>query len=300
MQHATVVVRPAAALRLRAFQQLTNPGITAFVGLSAAAGYIVSARTTADPVSLTLVVIATMAMSGGAAAFNHISERHLDARMRRTRRRPLPAGPNGVRAATNFAWALTAFGAALAIATLPALTFVLLAACHVTYVYVYTPLKLKSEWCTLVGAIPGALPVLAGSAAAGATADVAALALTGVLFAWQIPHFYAIGWRTRDDYAAAGFRMMTVRDESGAHTAATALGFAIAMQVCTVLLTRAIGASLIAAVCAHAAGTAYIVAALWFLQRRDQTRAGWLFVVSLVSLPVILAALILSTLTAAP
>src|SRR5687767_15420340 len=98
--------------------------------------------------------MATMAMSGGAAALNHISERHLDARMRRTRQRPLPAGVIGVRAATNFAWAITAFGAALAIATLPALTLFFLAACHVTYVYVYTPLKLKSEWCTIVGAIP--------------------------------------------------------------------------------------------------------------------------------------------------
>ncbi|MEX2284218.1 MAG: UbiA family prenyltransferase, partial [Gemmatimonadota bacterium] len=155
MQPATVVVQPAA-LRVRAFQQLTKPGITAFVGLSAAAGYVVTTRNNADPVSLALVVIATMAMSGGAAAMNHISERHLDARMKRTRQRPLPAGVIGVRAATNFAWALTGFGAALAIATLPALTFFFLAACHVTYVYVYTPLKLKSEWCTIVGAIPGA------------------------------------------------------------------------------------------------------------------------------------------------
>ncbi|MEX2284084.1 MAG: UbiA family prenyltransferase, partial [Gemmatimonadota bacterium] len=144
--------------------------------------------------------------------------------------------------------------------------------------------------------IPGALPVLAGSAAAGASGDVAALALTGVLFAWQIPHFYAIGWRTRDDYAAAGFRMMTVSDDSGARTAATALGFAIATQACVVLLTRAIGASPIAMACAHTAGTVYIVAALLFLQRRDKTRASWLFFVSLLALPTILTSLILSTL----
>ena len=299
MQHATVVVRPAA-LRLRAFQQLTKPGITAFVGLSAAAGYIVTAGSGADPVSLALVVLATMAMSGGAAALNHIAERHLDARMRRTRLRPLPAAVIGVRAATNFAWALTAFGAALAIATLPVFTFVFLAACHATYVYVYTPLKLKSEWCTLVGAIPGALPVLAGSAAARASGDVAALALAGVLFAWQIPHFYAIGWRTRDDYAAAGFRMMTVSDVSGVRTAATALGFAITTQICTVLLTRAIDASLIATAIAHIAGTVYIVAALSFLHRRDKTRASWLFFVSLLTLPAILTAMMLSAMIAAP
>jgi heme O synthase-like polyprenyltransferase len=143
------------------------------------------------------------------------------------------------------------------------------------------------------------LPVLAGSAAAGASGDVAALALAGVLFAWQIPHFCAIGWRTRADYAAAGFRMMTVSDDRGVRTAATALGFAMTMQVCTVLLTRAIDASLIATMSAHTAGTVYIVAALSFLHRRDKTRASWLFIVSLVALPAILTALIMSTLIAA-
>jgi heme o synthase len=144
----------------------------------------------------------------------------------------------------------------------------------------------------LVGAIPGALPVLAGAAAAGVP-NAASLALTGLLFTWQIPHFMAIGWMARDDYARAGFVMMPVIDETGTRTARTALLYAIATQGLVVLVAREANISMWLVATIHAAGTAYVIAALPFIRTRKKEQARRLFFASLVVLPVMLGALLL-------
>lgn len=294
---ATVLTaRAPAAAVIRAYRELTKPGITVFVGLTAVAGYIVSMGSGIDSGALFLVALSTMLMSGGAAALNQVAERDLDARMRRTEHRPLPAGLITVQAATTFGWTLTTVGALLAIFTLPPLTFVFLALCHISYVHVYTPLKRVTPLCTLVGAIPGSLPVLAGAAAAGGMPGPTALALTALLFTWQIPHFFAIGWLTRDDYARAGFCMLPVTDESGKLTARAALLYAVAMQGFAILVTReaAVGPLVMAVV--HTAGTAYVFAVLPFLRRREKPQARRLFLTSLLVLPIILSALMVGLL----
>lgn len=292
MQQATAVaVRPNTAVIARAYHELTKPGITMFVGITAVTGYVLSAGAAADATTILLVMLATITMSAGAAALNQLAERREDALMRRTANRPLVSGIVSPGSAALFGWTLSIAGAVLAWTTLPPLTLLFLAICHVSYVLAYTPMKKRTINCTLVGAIPGAVPVLVGAAAAGGLPSTTALALTGLLFMWQIPHFYAIGWLTRDDYARAGFAMLPVIDRTGAATARVALLYAIAMQGFAILATREMGAGPVTMAIVHTTGTAYVFAVLPFLFGRKDEQARRLFFTSLVVLPVILCAL---------
>src|SRR5688500_8371695 len=166
-QATAVAVRANTGVVARAYYELTKPGITTFVAITAAAGYVLAAGATINMTTIVLVMLTTMAMSGGAAALNQLAERREDALMRRTANRPLPSGVISAGSAAMFGWTLSIGGAVLAWATLPPLAVVFLALCHVSYVFAYTPLKKRTIHCTLVGAIPGSVPVLAGAAAAG-------------------------------------------------------------------------------------------------------------------------------------
>jgi heme o synthase len=295
MEHAVAMPRRVGlTATLRAYQELTKPGITIFVGLTAMAGYVVSAPAALDGALLIPLLCATICMSGGAAALNHVAERDLDALMSRTAGRPLPSGVLSARSAAAFGWMLSAVGAAIAMFTLPPLALVMLALCHASYVFWYTPMKRRSELCTLVGAIPGALPVLAGAAVATSRFSVPALALTGLLFVWQIPHFMAIGWLARDDYRRGGFVMLPVTDSDGRRTARVAFLYALATQAFAILMARDANLHPIVVAVVHTAGTAYVIATLPFLRKRQKLEARRLFFVSLFVLPVILAALVLN------
>jgi protoheme IX farnesyltransferase len=292
MYEATATATRSFSDVARGYHELTKPGITLFVGITAAAGYVVNAGAAASATSLLLVVLATMLMSSGAATLNQVAERQLDARMSRTMRRPIPAGHVSARSANTLGWSLTAAGTLLATLTLPPLVLFFLLVCHASYVYWYTPLKVRTVHCTIVGAIPGAFPVLAGAAAAGMP-NMAAIALTGLLFTWQIPHFMAIGWLMRDDYARAGFEMLPVVDASGLRTARVSLLYAVATMGFAVLVTRFADVGVITLSVIHTAAMLYMFAVVPFLRTRDKTRARRLFFASLVVLPVMLTALML-------
>lgn len=293
MYEATALAPRSFAIVARGYHELTKPGITLFVGITAAAGYVVSARGSADAWLLVCVVLATMLMSSGAATLNQVIECQRDARMQRTVRRPIPAGIISARSATRFGWGLSCAGALLATLTLPLPVLIFLLACHASYLYLYTPLKPRTPHCTLAGAIPGALPVLAGSAATGALPDAAALALAGLLFTWQIPHFMAIGWLMREDYARAGFAMLPVLDQSGARTARVSLLYAVATMGFAVLVTRAVDVGVAALSVVHTAAMLYMFATVPFMRARTNAQARRLFFASLMVLPVMMAALML-------
>lgn len=208
------------------FLALTKPRIVALVALTAAAGYALGLRTLppgAYPASsraATLWVLAhTMLgvalVAGGTSALNQLLERDVDARMRRTAGRPLPAGRMGVGEAAAFAWSISAAGVLHLALLVDGRTALLAAATLGIYVFAYTPLKRRTPHATLVGAVPGALPIVGGWTAAGAPLDARAGALFAVLFLWQLPHVLALGWLLRDDYARAGLRMPSVDDEGG-------------------------------------------------------------------------------------
>jgi len=162
--------------------------------LTAAAGFYLGAEDRVDLLLLANTLIGTALVAGGTNAWNQIRERDVDSRMARTRRRPLPSGRLTTRAAIWFASAITAGGVAYLGVTVNVLTAALALLTFASYVLLYTPLKRKTSLNTLVGAVPGALPIVGGWTAAGGSLGVAAAALFWILFLWQLPHFLALAW----------------------------------------------------------------------------------------------------------
>ncbi len=163
-------------------------------------------------------LVGTALVAGGTNALNQVAERDVDALMPRTAGRPLPAARLDVREATVFAWLIGALGVVYLSVFLNALTAVLAALTLASYVFVYTPLKRRTPLSTLIGAVPGALPIVGGWTAAGGALDTRASVLFAILFLWQLPHFLALSWIYRDEYARAGLRMLSVGDADGRTT----------------------------------------------------------------------------------
>ncbi len=197
---------------------LTKPDVTLLVVVSAAAGFYMASGGQLDGLLLFNVLLGTMLVSGGTAAFNHYLERADDALMRRTARRPLPAGRLEPRAAFLFAAALSAGGVGYLLVFVNGLAAFLAFATWASYLFLYTPLKKKTVLCTAVGAFPGAAPPLIGWAAVRADLPLEAWVLYAILFLWQFPHFLSIAWMYREDYARGGFLMLPVVDATGRAT----------------------------------------------------------------------------------
>jgi len=250
-----VEVAPAAPLvasasRVADFVELTKPRITALVLVNAAVGYAVGGGAALPSANFLLFLIGTALLCGGASALNQYLERDADARMTRTSRRPLPAGRVTPSDALAFGLTISAVGLVV-LAGVNLLTLALGAASLLSYVLAYTPLKRVTSLCTVVGAVPGALPPLMGWAAARGSLGPAGWALFAILFLWQLPHFLAIGWLYREDYARGGFPMLAVRDGDGSSTGRQAALYS------TALLPVTLAAGLLAA-----AGHAYLWGAL--------------------------------------
>jgi protoheme IX farnesyltransferase len=207
--------------RAAAYLELTKPRITCFILMSTAIGFLFGLPPGATSVWMLLAhtLIGTALIASGTAALNQWYERAADAQMNRTRNRPIPSGRVGSRSAAAFGVALSILGFAdLALGTNP-LAALLGLFTLVTYLFVYTPLKQRSPHATTIGAIPGAMPPLIGFAAACGTLTSGAWILYAILFLWQFPHFYAIAWIYREDYARAGIRMLPVVEPDGVSTA---------------------------------------------------------------------------------
>jgi heme o synthase len=273
------------------FVELCKPGITTFIGISALGGFVVAGGNLAAWPRALAVLFATMCMSAGAATLNHVLERDSDARMKRTSSRPLPSGRVSVREATAFALLATSIGLALSIAFLPWRATAFLILSHISYVHIYTPMKRLSPLCTLVGAIPGSLPVLAGALATNAPLGGGALALAGVLFAWQIPHFMAIGWLGRDDYARAGCPMLFVIDKTGHQSGVVSLIYAVVMLISAYAVALNVPTGVLYLAVSTIVGIGYISFAYRFMQHRERSHARKLFFASLIALPLMLGAL---------
>ncbi len=230
----------------------------------------------------------TALVAAGSAALNQLLERGLDARMRRTEDRPLPAGRMQPNAALVIGF-LLAMGGLLYLALLVNLLTAMLAALTLAiYLFAYTPLKRVTTLNTLVGAIPGALPPLLGWTAARGSLDTGGWVLFGILFFWQMPHFLAIAWMYRDDYARGGFVMLPNVDPDGSRTARQALNYAFALLLVSLMPSLVgtntpgyfFGALLL--------GIGMIVPAVRLLMDRSRLRARQLFLVSVIYLPLLL------------
>ena len=208
---------------MRDYISLTKPRITWLILMSTGVGYFFGLRGTAlgqiDWWSLLHTIIGTGLIASGTAALNQWYERDADAKMRRTADRPLPAGRLDARRALAFGTILAIAGFAELAWFVNLLSGILGMATLASYLFLYTPLKQRSWLSTTVGAFPGAMPPMIGFAAASGTLTAQAWVLFAILFLWQFPHFYAIAWMYRDDYARAGIRMLPVVEPDGNSTA---------------------------------------------------------------------------------
>lgn len=222
---------------MKAVLELSKPRITQLVVLTAAGGYYMAARAPFALGRFGWTLLGTALVAAGTNALNQIRERDTDALMRRTRDRPLPSGRITPREALVFAAAAATAGIGLLAWRVNLLTAALAALTLVSYVWVYTSLKPRTSYNTLVGAVPGALPVLGGWTAAGGELSAPAWALFWILFLWQLPHFLALAWIYRDDYRSAGLAMLSIDDTDGSRTARMTLLYAVALVPVSLLPT---------------------------------------------------------------
>jgi protoheme IX farnesyltransferase len=295
LEAVQVPVVPATVSRTRMgdFITLTKPGITVMVVITAAVGYYVASHGAFDWMLFVHMAGGTLLSSAGAAAFNMLMERKLDAKMDRTKSRPLPSGRMAPAEAAVFGGVLCAAGLVWLAVWVNPLTAALSAATMVSYLALYTPLKTKSSVCTLVGAIPGALPPVMGWAAARGSVEMGAWILFLILFFWQLPHFLALAWMYREDYARAGFPMLSVEEPTGASSGRQVVLQTLALVVVSLLpfgFQMAGDGYLVAAIVLGAAFLGFGVA---FATDRSRTRASRLFLASITYLPLLLGALAL-------
>jgi protoheme IX farnesyltransferase len=222
---------------MSAYLELTKPRITVFILMSTAIGFLCGSHVGAHWSLFTLIhtILGTALIASGTAALNQWYEREADAKMNRTKARPIPSRRLTARRALTFGLALSvtgfvelAWGANLLTGMLGLFTMA-------SYLLVYTPLKQRSPISTTIGAIPGAMPPLIGYAAAAGILNAEAWVLYAILFLWQFPHFYAIAWMYREDYARAGIQMLPVVEPDGESTARRMWLFSLALIPISVL-----------------------------------------------------------------
>lgn len=284
---------PAARSRGADYLTLAKPGITLMVALTAGVGFWVASAGNLEADPMAHLLGGTLLSAAGAAALNMLLERDLDARMERTQARPLPAGRIGAREALAFGLLLSVAGVAWLAAAVNPLTAFLSALTIGVYLGAYTPLKTRTSLCTLVGAVPGALPPVMGWTAARGTLEPGAAILFLILFFWQLPHFLALAWMYREDYARAGFRMLTLEGPGGAAAGRQVLLQTLALVVVSLLPAGMglRGEDYLAA--ALLLGTVFLGFGVAFAVHRSRERAARLFFASVAYLPLLLGALAL-------
>ena len=287
---STAEVRPSA--RTADLVALTKPRLNLLILVTTLAGLYLASP---DGVSIAVLVhtlAGTALVAGGAAALNMALERDTDRSMRRTRERPVPAGRVSSTEGAVFGSLLAVAGLVeLALGAMPAAAVVALVTL-VSYVLVYTPMKTRTSLATLVGAVPGALPPVIGWAAATGRVEFPAIVLFGIVFFWQMPHFLAIAWMYRDDYAAAGIPLLPVLEPDGRRTGIQELVYAATLWPVSLLPILVGLAGTAYAAIATLLGFGFITLAARFAHDCSAVTARALFLGSILYLPLLWGALV--------
>jgi protoheme IX farnesyltransferase len=276
---------------------LTKPRITWLILMSTGVGYFFGVQKGVWPgwhwLTLLHTIVGTGLIASGTAALNQWYERIADGKMRRTQDRPLPSGRLTPGKALAFAIAISAagfaelwFGANPLSATLGLVTLL-------TYLFVYTPLKQRSPHSTTIGSIPGAMPPLIGFAAASGTLTWDAWILFAILFLWQFPHFYAIAWMYKEDYARAGIRMLPVVEPDGKSTARRILLYSVALIPISMLPKFFAMAGNVYLYGALALGLAFLYYGLRIRSDRTRQQARRVLLASVVYLPLLFSLMLI-------
>jgi heme o synthase len=296
VQRAESPAVPVVRGRFADYLELTKPRIAMMALFTVAAGYLLGAGAGADARILFHALVGAGLVAGGGSALNQLLERRTDGRMRRTSNRPLPSGRVSPEEAAAFGAGLSGAGLAYLLATVPLAAVVAAAITLVTYVLVYTPLKTVTAWNTAIGAVPGALPPVIGwCAARGWDGGTTAALLFAVLFLWQLPHFMAIAWMYRDDYAAGGLRMVSLNDRTGRRTAAIMVWTAAALVPAGALAAYAAGGWL-AISGAILVGLYFLWHSLGFARSRTDRQARRVLRASLFYLPLVFGLMLIEAL----
>ncbi|HXV28336.1 MAG TPA: heme o synthase [bacterium] len=278
--------------RIRDYVDLTKPRLVFLVLLSALVGFILGSREGVHFASLIPMIIGTLLVASGSMALNEWMERKEDARMVRTAKRPLPSSRLEPVQALVFGVFISVTGLLILEMTIGSRCSVLAALTLASYLFLYTPLKKKTSLCTIVGAIPGALPPLIGWSAAGEMFSFQGWILFSILFLWQMPHFLAIGWMYRDQYKAAGFRMLSCEDEDGGRVGRQILLYTLALFAVSLLPTVAGMTGYLYFAAAFALGLGLIACTVSSLKRMDQ-KSRQLFFTSILYLTCLLILMVL-------
>lgn len=274
--------------KVRDFHELGKPGLARFTVLTTLAGYYLASVGPLDYVRLVHLAIGSGLAASGTLALNQYWERDVDARMRRTRGRPIPSGRILPSEALAFSIVTSAAGLLYLARLVNPMSSLLVAATLVSYIFIYTPLKRRTTLSMLVGAIPGALPILAGWAAADAPFDATAWTLFWILFLWQPPHFLSLAWLYRDDYRSGGFAMLSVFDPDGGHTGRQATLYALTLVPVSLLPTLLGLTGGIYFFGALVLGLAFAGLGAAMMIRRTERHARLLFFGSIIYLPTLL------------
>jgi protoheme IX farnesyltransferase len=280
--------------RVRDFVALAKPRLNLLVVASTLVGYAMAPGDALGVLRVCGLLLGTGFVAGGASAFNQVLERDLDALMRRTRSRPLPDQRLQPIEGILFACAVTLAGLVLIVASSNLLAAGVALATLLSYVVVYTPLKRRSSFGTVIGAIPGALPPIIGWAAVDGALPAQPWALFGIMFLWQLPHFLAIAWMYREDYARAGFPMLPVIEPDGRSTGRQAVVYAAALVPLSLAPTLLRMAGEVYFAGALVLGLAFLWMTIRFARSRSVADARRVFFGSIIYLPLLWILMILN------
>ena len=292
--HAEAATGVSAKSHSRAgdFVTLTKPRLNFLVLLTTAAAYSLGAGPGATLSDLIHTLLGTFLVAGGAAALNQVWERQTDRLMRRTETRPMADMRLTVAQGTTFGLALTIIGAAELGWFINPLSAIVALLTTASYLLFYTPLKLRTSLSTIAGAVPGALPAVIGWAAATNTLSIEGWVLFGIVFMWQMPHFLAIAWMYRDEYARAGMPLLPVIEPDGRSTGRQAVLYTAALIPLSLMPTGVGLATARYLVGAIALGAVLMFLSVEFSAKRDLPTARRLFFGSILYLPILWALLV--------
>ena len=278
---------------LRDFYDLSKPGIGFYALITTATAFWLAEHGSFDFVLFTKTVIATGLVTMGGGALNQVIEVGPDSLMRRTEKRPLPSGRVDVSAGLFFGVASSIIGVVLMQVFVGNLAALLSIGTLVGYLFVYTPLKKRTSLSTIIGAFPGAIPILIGWVAVKGSIDIRGWALFAILFLWQIPHFLAIAWMYRKDYARAGFPMLTVVDPEGFRAAHQVIIYVLALIPISLLPTMFGLTGWIYFFGALILGIGFAISGVQTAMRRTNAAAKRLLFASILYLPILLTLMVL-------
>jgi heme o synthase len=290
-----VIVAPLVRRRRRVVADLvalTKPRVVLMILVTTVVGYYVGLAGAPDYARLIHLLVGTALAAGGTLALNMYWERDIDGLMERTRLRPLPDGRLAPLEALLFGSAVTLAGLVYLAAFVNIASAAVTTATFALYLFAYTPLKLRTPLCTLVGAVPGALPPVTGWVAAREELGLGAWVLFAILFLWQLPHFLALSWIYRDEYARAGLQMLSVGDSDGRATfRQAALHAAALVPVSLAPAVAGLGGPVYFLGAALLSG-GYLWASVAAARHPSREAARRLFFASLIYLPSVLAVMI--------